>query len=188
MSAVYLALVHGPVLDKHGRTVTTSITNLDLHDLGRLACAYDVRRVFIVNPIPGQQLLFERIAKHWRTGWGADYNDTRRVAFERLEPADDVEDAARAIEAAEGARPRWIVTSARDAGARRVSFASLRAEIEGEGAPVLLLLGTGWGLAPELMDRAEGVLAPIVGRTGYRHLSVRAAAAILLDRLLAPGS
>ena len=53
-----------------------------------------------------------------------------------------------------------------------------------QGEPCLLLLGTAWGLAPEVLAGADGVLPPISGRTGFNHLSVRSAAAILFDRLL----
>ena len=55
---------------------------------------------------------------------------------------------------------------------------------------MLLLLGTAWGLAPEILAGADGVLPPISGVTGFNHLSVRSAAAIFFDRLLgeAPGA
>ena len=55
---------------------------------------------------------------------------------------------------------------------------------------VALLLGTAWGLAPEILAGADGVLPPINGVTGFNHLSVRSAAAIFFDRLLgeAPGA
>jgi hypothetical protein len=45
-----------------------------------------------------------------------------------------------------------------------------------------MMLGTGWGLGPAAMEYADAVMAPISGRNGYNHLSVRCAAAILLDR------
>ena len=35
MSRLYLALVHYPVKDRAGATVTTSVTNLDVHDIAR---------------------------------------------------------------------------------------------------------------------------------------------------------
>jgi hypothetical protein len=52
--------------------------------------------------------------------------------------------------------------------------------------PVLVLFGTGWGLSPALIDDADVRIEPIRarGETGYNHLSVRAACAITLDRLL----
>ncbi len=53
--------------------------------------------------------------------------------------------------------------------------------------PHLLIFGTAWGLAESLISQADFVLEPIAGTTGYNHLSVRCAAAIILDRLLGPG-
>ncbi|HEY6838272.1 MAG TPA: RNA methyltransferase, partial [Geobacteraceae bacterium] len=50
--------------------------------------------------------------------------------------------------------------------------------------PYLLVFGTGWGLTEELFERADLVLRPIKGPGSYNHLSVRSAAAIILDRLL----
>lgn len=43
-----------------------------------------------------------------------------------------------------------------------------------EEGPVLLLLGTAQGLAPEVLARCDGVLRPI-RYLGYNHLSVRSA-------------
>ena len=50
--------------------------------------------------------------------------------------------------------------------------------------PLLMLFGTGWGLSKEVLDIADHRLAPIQGASAYNHLSVRSAAAIILDRLL----
>jgi hypothetical protein len=52
---------------------------------------------------------------------------------------------------------------------------------------VILWLGTGHGLAPEILEQSDGVLEPIFGPTDYNHLSVRSAAAIMLDRLCGEG-
>jgi hypothetical protein len=49
--------------------------------------------------------------------------------------------------------------------------------------PHLLLLGTGWGLTETCFEAADHILEPIAGAGTYNHLSVRSAAAILLDRL-----
>lgn len=47
----------------------------------------------------------------------------------------------------------------------------------------LILLGTGWGMPPELVESCDYILEPILGPGDYNHLSVRNAAAIILDRL-----
>jgi hypothetical protein len=47
----------------------------------------------------------------------------------------------------------------------------------------LILFGTGHGLTDAVLGRAEVLLEPIRGVGEYNHLSVRAAAAIVFDRL-----
>ena len=75
-----------------------------------------------------------------------------------------------------------MVTSARKyTGA--VSFKFLRSRIE-EGENLIICFGTGWGLTEEFIRSADYILEPIRGTTDYNHLSVRSAAAIILDRLL----
>ena len=49
--------------------------------------------------------------------------------------------------------------------------------------PLLIVLGTGWGLAPCLYEQGWTVLSPVAGVGEYNHLPVRAAAAIIFDRL-----
>jgi hypothetical protein len=50
---------------------------------------------------------------------------------------------------------------------------------------VLVVFGTGWGLAPSVLAGGDALLEPIRATQGdYNHLSVRSACAIALDRLL----
>jgi hypothetical protein len=79
-------------------------------------------------------------------------------------------------------RPRLVMTSARP-GFERATFAEIRRDLAERPDPHLLVLGTGWGLAPEVTARADVFLEPIRGIADYNHLSVRSAAAIILDRL-----
>jgi hypothetical protein len=46
------------------------------------------------------------------------------------------------------------------------------------------MLGTGWGLSDEILERSDYFLEPIRGTGDFNHLSVRSACAIMLDRLL----
>ena len=53
---------------------------------------------------------------------------------------------------------------------------------------MLIVFGTGWGLAPEIIAAADATLEPVRAAPGDtraedNHLSVRAACAIILDRL-----
>jgi hypothetical protein len=53
------------------------------------------------------------------------------------------------------------------------------------GKPLPLVFGTGWGLAPSVVESADELLEPICARENgsYNHLSVRSACAIAMDRL-----
>ena len=50
--------------------------------------------------------------------------------------------------------------------------------------PVLLLLGTGHGMAPQLLEKCDYFLQPLQGFSDFNHLSVRSAAAIIFDKWL----
>ncbi len=79
-----------------------------------------------------------------------------------------------------GRKPILVATSAKS-GDDRITFDECRRLLEN---PVMLILGTGWGLAPQVFEMCDHTLEPIVGPTEFNHLSVRAAGAIMLDRLL----
>ena len=64
-----------------------------------------------------------------------------------------------------------------------ISFNDDIAIIE-KGIPVFLIFGTAWGLHRDVLEMADYVLEPIYGRSRYRHLSVRTASAIIIDRLM----
>jgi len=181
---LHLALVHYPVLDKNGDTIAAAVTNLDLHDIARAARTYGVRGYHIVTPVTDQHEPVYSLLAHWVDGHGARYNPNRRQALELVELHADLADTVAKVEAAEGVRPRVVVTSARFTDSS-VGFDALRDQLH-QGSVILLVLGTGWGLAPECVALADDRLAPIEGPTDYNHLSVRSAAAIMLDRLLAP--
>ena len=51
--------------------------------------------------------------------------------------------------------------------------------------PIYLIFGTGWGLTEEMVKSCDYILEPVWGRGDFNHLSVRSAASIILDRLLA---
>jgi hypothetical protein len=182
MSPLSLALVHFPVLDRQGAQITTAITNLDLHDLSRSACTYGAANVFIVHPVAAQRELAERVKAHWVQGSGARRIPTREPAMSLLSIVPSVED----VYASLGGRKNVdvYVTSARFDGPM-TSYPEARARLLTRSGPTLILFGTGWGLAPALVDEADVKLDTVRDAfgTAYNHLSVRAACAIVLDRL-----
>ena len=182
---VYCALVHHPVRDKAGETVTTSVTNLDVHDIARSTRTYDLAGYFIVTPISAQHRIVERILEHWKPGApGAGRVPQRAEALARITLARSVEEAITGVEEREGERPQVWVTGARaPEGHELLSFEEGAARLAAPEKPVLILFGTGHGLTRDLVDASDAVLAPIRGNATYNHLSVRAAVAIIFDRL-----
>ncbi len=182
MAQLYLALLHHPVLDRRGNTVTSAITSLDLHDIARAARTYGVAGVFVVHPVTEQREFAARVLDHWRLGHGREFDSRRREALELIGVVAELDEAIAEIADRAGTRPVVVYTSAR--AHEGVSFAELRRRLAApDGAPILILLGTGFGMAPGVKERADLVLAAIRGPDDYNHLSVRSAASIILDRL-----
>jgi hypothetical protein len=176
-----LALLHYPVVDRGGQVVTAAITNIDLHDISRSSLTFGLEDFFVVHPIEAQRQLAQRIRGHWVEGSGARRIPDRKPALSILRIVSNYEAALADL----GEDAEIWTTSARPAPDKRVDFERARAQLAADGPPVLLCFGTGWGLAPEVYDRATCHLQPIHSPRvdGYNHLSVRAAAAIILDRL-----
>lgn len=185
MSALYVALVHGPVVNKRGDQITTAVTGLNIHDIARAVVTFGGAGYLLVTPLEAQQALVERVIGHWEGKFGSTYNPNRKEALVAVRVADTLADAVKVVADAEGAVPRVVATSARRVdGVESVSYKALRADLNRDGAPVLLVFGTGWGLAPEVMDQVDALLPPILGPVDYNHLSVRSAVSIILDRLM----
>jgi len=171
------------VVNKKGEIIASAVTNLDLHDIARAARTFGVGRFFVVTPLADQKRLVEKIVAHWQDGVGAVYNPDRREALGTIRIADDLDEVLGRLAQETGQRPAVVATTSRRR-ARCVDFSAVRAMLR-DDRPLLLLFGTAWGLAPGLMEKTDFVLAPVEGPTDYNHLSVRCAAAIILDRLLA---
>ncbi|MBK9037625.1 MAG: RNA methyltransferase [Bdellovibrionales bacterium] len=182
---VSVALIHWPVRDKTGKVIATSVTNFDIHDIARVSCTYGVNKYFIVHRQREQLMFVSRILNHWRVGYGSRFNASRGRALERVELCETLED----LIAGFSEPPIVVATAARDyPGVARVSFRELREEMMSRpGVPYLLLFGTGYGLTEDLLERCDRLLEPIRGPSldQFRHLSVRSAVSICLDRLLA---
>lgn len=178
-----VALIHYPVRNKEGKTITSSVTNLDLHDIARSAKTFGIEHYYVVHPTKALRRLMGRICEHWEEGYGLQYNPNRGEALETISLVPDFDDVLIDIQSRTGFLPRIITTSAK-AMESGITFAELKSILASAEEPHLLLLGTGWGLGEEILERADYHLEPIRGYTEYNHLSVRGAAAIIFDRLL----
>ncbi|MBU0729981.1 MAG: RNA methyltransferase [Proteobacteria bacterium] len=176
-----LALVHYPVCNKNGETIGSAVTNLDLHDIARASKTFGVDTLYIVTPFEEQRHFVEEILDHWLHGYGARYNINRKEALSLVQVCEDIQTLYALVTEKWRQRPTILATSAKSASggwtyemARQRIFA---------GDSFLILFGTGWGLTAEVLDDLDGLLPPINGRGDYNHLSVRSAAAVVLDRL-----
>lgn len=179
---LYLALVHYPVKNKRDEVVTTSVTNLDLHDIARTATTFGFERYDIINPLVPQHQHLKRIMGHWESEEGASYNPDRQEAFHRVHLSFGLEQTLEEITAKEGVAPAVITTSARP-GAPETSEQEVVKALREQQRPGLVLFGTGWGLVEETIAQSDFFLPPIFGPGEYNHLSVRSAVAIYADRL-----
>lgn len=170
-----VALMHHPVINRLGEEITSTVDHFDVMDGSRLALTYGLTRLFVVNPVPAQQALVERLIEHGMPS--ADRDETRgdlgRVAW-----APDLEAVIEQLDM----RPTVVATSAKRS-SDAIDVGAVRARLHA-GEPMLLLLGKAWGLAPRIIEAADLRLAPIDAGTGFNHLSVRSAMAIVIDRLL----
>ena len=180
---LYIGLLHYPVYNKNRQRIASAITNFDLHDLSRLARTYGAKRFFVITPLKDQQGLAERILRHWTMGYGARYNAYRKEAIELIAILPSLEETIREVSEIEGERPLLIATDANREAGRPITYSKAIDIIDSERV-VILIFGTAWGLDREVIQKADYLLEPIEGGTDYNHLSVRAAAAIILDRLV----
>jgi hypothetical protein len=170
------------VYNKNGEVIASAVSNLDLHDISRAGKTYGVGAFYVVTPLKDQRSLVRRIVGHWTDGVGARYNPDRRAALDLIRTMPTLDGALDEISTTGQGRPVTVVTDARPH-TGSIKYSELSEKLK-SGRPLLLIFGTAWGLTREFIESADYVLAPITGPTVYNHLSVRSAAAIVLDRLL----
>jgi len=180
---LYVALLHYPVYNKDHQIVTTSIANMDIHDIARVSRTYGVKNYFVVNPQAAQRDLACEIISHWQQGYGASFNPSRRQALELVRIKASLNEVQTEIAEQTGSPPQLIVTGA-NLSDDILTCAGLKKMIRNDNLPYLLIFGTGSGIAKEIIDQADYRLEPVKGNGDYNHLSVRSAVAIVLDRIM----
>jgi len=186
MPLLHIALVHHPTVDKQGHTAATSVTNLDIHDISRAGRTYGVDGFWLVHPYEMMHHYVNRVMEHWRDGYGSTYNPSRRESLHVTTLAHDLGEVATQLESIYPDREQvWVATTAKPS-PNSLTYGKMREWLldESDDRVFVLLFGTGWGLHPCVLEEMDYVLEPIYGPTDWNHLSVRAAAGIILDRLL----
>lgn len=182
-SRLDVVILHDKMVNKEGKLITASLTLIDVHDLARSCSTYGVGTLYVAHPAPTIRKLARALKEHWDTGFGAQYNPNRKEALEHVKIVSDLDEAIADIDKCNDRLPKLVATSARDGG-KRITFSDFRSHLTEGTESHLLMLGTGWGMSDELLQRADYFLEPIKGPTPYNHLSVRSACAIMLDKIL----
>lgn len=181
---VALGLLHYPIMDREKRIVATNITNFDIHDIARACTVYGITSYYLIHPMQEQLAFVDRILDHWRVGVGAKYNPSRRRALANVKTAPSLEAALK-----DWGPTLTIATHARPVpGVKSYTCADLKEYLQEPENSAFLVFGTGYGMTDEYMQGMNGVLESIRGAPpkDFRHLSVRSAVSIYLDRIMGP--
>ena len=178
-------LLHHPVMLDAKNSGTSSLTNLDIHDIARISRSYAMGPFFAVTPLEEQRELLRAILRHWTDEQGRKSHSDRARALDMVRPAASLDEALRQREEECGVRPLLLTSSAAwpDKKSRLPLLTPHQVREACRRGPVMLCLGTARGLAPEVLARSDGMVRP-VRFLSDNHLSVRSAAAILADRIL----
>ncbi|MDR1915064.1 MAG: tRNA (guanosine(37)-N1)-methyltransferase TrmD [Synergistaceae bacterium] len=178
---VYVMLLHHPVLDRKGMSSTTSVTGMDLHDIARACRTYGVKKYLVVTPMASQRELVKKVASHWITGYGADFNPDRASAMQKIKVFAHSGRALEWVEEREH-QPSFTISTTAQPRDDSVSWLSLKTRALQMNRPIVFIFGTGHGLHEDVIQSSDAVMAPISGGGDYNHLSVRSAVSIVLDR------
>ncbi|MDQ6989106.1 MAG: RNA methyltransferase [Mariprofundaceae bacterium] len=162
------------MLNKDGESSATSVSSIDIHDFARTCAFYDVAPVYIIHPAAAMQSFVHELTGHWLKGKRGTLNPGRREVMQQIKVVADLRDVFKDED-----YQLWYTSAEPPEGAALVSPASL-CEKEGKH---LIVFGTGHGLDVNHLPAENGWLFSIEGMGKVRHLSVRAALAIYLDRL-----
>ena len=179
---LHLVLRHDHVLGRGNKIIHSSVTQIDLHDFSRLCLTYGLAGFHCITEMPAQHQIAADILNFWQEGYGRDYNPDRKAALKKLHLHQNFEQFLEKIRELEGSEPLLIGSSAQPTD-KNLDFQDLSTIMIRSDRPAVLQLGTSWGLSSDQLSRCDGILPPIVGQHGYNHLSVRCAAAILVDRI-----
>ena len=183
-----VVLLHHPVTNRDGAIITTAVTNMDIHDIARSCRTYEVDHYYLVTPIVEQKALVDRILAHWHRPHQKDWHPDRFDALSRVQVKETFHDVkADLIDRYPEAVIEVSMPDARPL-PNQLNYAQVREKWKNESKMTvkIIVLGTGYGVDPSFYSEVHTYLGPIygpLGASGYNHLSVRAAAAIILDRL-----
>jgi hypothetical protein len=177
MNEVYIFLMHHPMVSNDG-IITTAVTNLDIHDIARVAATYGVGGYIIVHPDESYRSFSETLVSHWTERAGGKKNPDRKEALEKVRVVASLEEGIEMVKKRTGMVPQIAATTA-----RCYASAMPLKEVVSSTRPIVFLFGTAGGMTEEFLQKADVIVEPIETGSGYNHLSVRSAVSIFIDRV-----
>jgi hypothetical protein len=168
-------------MNRKEMTIGSALTTIDMHDIARASMTFGIKGFYVVTPFADQADLAEQVIAHWTKGVGGELNPSRKKALELIRVAATFEEAVQRIQEQEKQPVVTVATSAKALDGA-ITIATLKQKLANNASHVLVF-GTAWGLADELIETCDLKLEPINGSGDYNHLSVRSAASIYLDRI-----
>jgi hypothetical protein len=182
MTELHIGLVHHPIFDRNKNIVATTVTHFDVHDIARVCRSYGVVKYHIIHPSESQLMFVARLKEHWSSRAGKEFNPLRAEAMKIIAVAKSIDE----INQSEGFDKIYSTSAKNHTQFPSITFSEVQAEIKNSSLKkILILFGTGSGLVPTVFEQCHALIEPIVGFEGsdFRHLSVRSAVAIVLDRI-----
>lgn len=171
-----LTLLHYPCIDRLNKEVATAIYPLDIQDIARSSATFGVETFFVVHPEKKQREFAERITSFWSKEGARQWNKHRTRALKRVHILSSLDDIIALFK-----NPILIATSAKIQTDKIIPYK--KALELSKSYDVIVILGTGHGLHKKVFNKIDYQLPPIKGPTDYNHLSVRAAAGIILHNI-----
>jgi hypothetical protein len=185
---IVAVLLHYPVTSRGGDPITTSVTNLDIHDISRTCRTYEVDHYYMVTPLVEQKELVGRILSYWKLASTKEWHPDRGEALARIEVLPYFEQVKEDLKRRYPEMTLEVAMPDARPLPNQLSYRQIRDkwELDAVSGVKVIIFGTGGGVDPIFYPEVHTYLGPIygpLGKEGYNHLSVRAAAAIVLDRL-----
>ena len=182
MTQIHVGLVHHPIFDRNKNIVATTITHFDVHDIARVCRSYGVVNYHLIHPSEPQLMFVARLKEHWSLGSGKEFNPLRAEAMKIISTAKSIEE----VRKTHGIDKVYATSAKNHPNYDLKTFENMRSDLaSAKEQKILILFGTGSGLVPSVFQQCDGLIEPIIGFPGsdFRHLSVRSAVAIVLDRI-----
>jgi tRNA (guanine37-N1)-methyltransferase len=182
----YCVLLHNDVMLPNDLSGESSVTSIDIHDIARTSATYGIEKFFVVTRLKAQQEIVNKFLHFWHDEEkNRKVNESRSFALKNVSLLPELDSVIAEVFEKEGVMPITVVTSSRRhiLHEKMITFHD-QGYVWGLERPVIFVFGTAHGICPEVIARCDFRIIPIEGLEEFNFLSVRAAAAVVIDRWL----